>query len=371
MRVIDNFLLENKNRIVGLDIIRSIAILVVVYAHGVHLIPHEYRTLYSKIHPNIDGVSIFFVLSGFLIGGILLKIIKNSNFTHKDLWNFWVRRWFRTLPNYFLILIVIVLISSNEDLKQFNYKFFFFAQNLFTAQPLFFMESWSLSIEEWFYLLFPLLTFLVLKLLKNKKKSILYAAFIFITVPLIIRIVKYQLGLGIEDFDGNYRMVVALRLDTLMYGVFAAYIYAYKHSLWIKYKNICLVFGIILLVFFRFKFFHLFQPYPPISFNLESITVLLFMPYLSELKSTGVKLIDTFFIFISIISYSMYLFNHTIVLWHIMPFLHTILKLDNLSILQSIAISYFLYWFFTIFLSYLLYHLYEKRMTKLRDKIKF
>ena len=66
----------NPNRIYGLDILRAFAILFVVVGHGKHLLPDKY----SKIHSYIvfDGVSIFFVLSGFLIGGILLKILREQ-----------------------------------------------------------------------------------------------------------------------------------------------------------------------------------------------------------------------------------------------------------------------------------------------------
>ena len=57
-----------KDRIFGLDIVRSIAILLVVYKHGRWLLPDQLAFYYLLPLPHIDGVSIFFVLSGFLIG---------------------------------------------------------------------------------------------------------------------------------------------------------------------------------------------------------------------------------------------------------------------------------------------------------------
>lgn len=66
--------LNSTNRIIGLDVLRSIAILLVLYQHSIFLIssPNE---LYQI---RIDGVSIFFVLSGFLIGNILIKTFSES-----------------------------------------------------------------------------------------------------------------------------------------------------------------------------------------------------------------------------------------------------------------------------------------------------
>ena len=81
-----NETLSNK-RIYGLDILRSIAILSVVYGHGYvllsSLIPEK---LYSALCP-VEGVSLFFVLSGFLIGGIFLKIIEAPVYGAKGLLN--------------------------------------------------------------------------------------------------------------------------------------------------------------------------------------------------------------------------------------------------------------------------------------------
>ena len=61
--------------------------------------------------PLINGVELFFVLSGFLIGGILIKTFqKDNSFGIKTISNFWIRRWFRTLPNYDLILILNIIV---------------------------------------------------------------------------------------------------------------------------------------------------------------------------------------------------------------------------------------------------------------------
>ena len=69
----------DPHRIFGLDILRAFAIIFVMLDHGQQILPPIFREICSFI--SFDGVSIFFVLSGFLIGGILIKILnKKSNF---------------------------------------------------------------------------------------------------------------------------------------------------------------------------------------------------------------------------------------------------------------------------------------------------
>ena len=337
-----------RDRIIGLDIFRTIAIILVVYNHSC--------LLNSNLIPiNIDGVSIFFVLSGFLIGKILLGIITDTSFTKWDLINFWIRRWFRTLPNYFLIVTLIlsykVLVLNKWG--EFSYKYIFFIQNFWSPNPRFFPESWSLSVEEWFYILFPATCFIFHRFLKNKYKSILISALVFIIIPLSIRIIKYELGIGIDNIDENFRKIVVLRLDSLMYGIIGAYAWFNCRGVWYNYRFYFFIAGAIILL-------SNLSVYQPISFNLESITFLLFLPYLSSLKSTGIEFINKIFVFLSSISYSMYLINFSIVLGFLIP---------KTSIFIGSNFNYFLFWAYTIFISYAIYTFYEKPITKIRDFI--
>jgi len=89
----------------GLDVFRAVAILIVLYAHGKLLSGDAFS--FIPDFPLVDGVELFFVLSGFLIGTILISTIeKEQRFDVKSLFNFWKRRWFRTLPTYYFILII-------------------------------------------------------------------------------------------------------------------------------------------------------------------------------------------------------------------------------------------------------------------------
>ena len=101
-----------NHRVFGLDVIRALAIIMVLCSHSTLLLfPNQDTTLLTAIRFfGAIGVDLFFVLSGFLIGGIILKQLKEGKVSFKDFLYFWTRRWFRTLPNYFLILILNILV---------------------------------------------------------------------------------------------------------------------------------------------------------------------------------------------------------------------------------------------------------------------
>src|SRR5258708_3318141 len=162
-----------EQRNFGLDLVRAVAVLTVVFYHGEPFLSNHDNLKHIYSFFEIDGVPIFFVLSGFLIGGILLKIINNTNFGWKDLYGFWIRRWFRTLPNYYLVLLFLMgyYFLNGINLPNELVKYFFFCQNFSTPHPNFYDVSWSLSVEEWFYLSIPLLLFITLKFLPNKKRE--------------------------------------------------------------------------------------------------------------------------------------------------------------------------------------------------------
>ncbi len=103
---------QQESRIFGLDILRSSAILLVLCSHGFDPFLAEY---FPKLRLLIfmDGVDLFFVLSGFLIGLILIKQFeKNVDYTFLPIFNFWKRRWRRKLPNYYFILFLILFVPN-------------------------------------------------------------------------------------------------------------------------------------------------------------------------------------------------------------------------------------------------------------------
>jgi peptidoglycan/LPS O-acetylase OafA/YrhL len=361
----------DDKRVYGLDILRCLAILFVILSHGNSLLP-ESVTKFIKLIV-FDGVSLFFVLSGFLIGGILIKVLEKEEISSKTVLKFWTRRWFRTLPNYFLVLILLFLLHLFfRDGINFPTlgKYFIFSQNLYYKHPSFFPEAWSLSIEEWFYLIVPVFILIFGIMLKYKvKRSLLLTALIILVATTLFRFyrsVNIPLN-NIDDWDEIFRKQVFMRLDSLMYGVIGAYIAFFHRTLWLKHKFALLISGIVILTCaqivrrFNIEGFGLYLCV--FSFSINSFATLLLLPFLSDLKS-GKGAVYRYVTVISLISYSMYLLNLSVILdW--------ILRYVNLNMLHAfgIILKYLLFWFLTIGLSIILYKYYEVPMTRLRDRI--
>jgi len=360
-----NLSVDYNKRIYGLDVYRAIAIILVVQEHGSFMLKGTFLHNFPWIRL-IDGVELFFVLSGFLIGSILIKIIHNNNYklSSNNIFTFWKRRWFRTLPNYYLILIVNIILVKysiiNGDIDQFNYKFFLFLQNF--SQPFygFFWESWSLSIEEWFYIFLPISLFLVL-IFNRTHKGILIVIIILILLPLFYRIINSSENVDAFWWDVKFRKVILMRLDTIIYGVLAAYIKFYHRVFWKKSAIILFVSGLIMAL--AIPYIHR-EPNDFFSktfyFNLTSIAAMLLLPFADSIKKFKTS-IGKIVIHISLISYSMYLINLALVVQVITKNFPILNPTDGL-------IKYFIFWIIVIVSSSMLYHYFELPMMRLRDK---
>jgi peptidoglycan/LPS O-acetylase OafA/YrhL len=360
---------EYESRIFGLDLMRAIAIISVVNAHAVVLEKANTNFPWIKL---VDGVELFFVLSGFLIGGILIKLFqKSETFGLKVISRFWIRRWFRTLPNYYLVLILNIIVVYfgiiHEDFSQFNWKFFLFLQNFAGPFYGFFWESWSLSIEEWFYLLYPVILGIVYLILKkfnvSKKRIFLYAISVFLLIPFLLRAV-FASRIDVDTFWLEVRIfkVVIYRLDGIALGLFAAFIKNWYPDFWFKSRNITFILGIILI------YTVLYIRWVPNEYITKVFKVLftslgcfLLLPKFDSIRKAP-KLLVKVFTHISLISYSMYLLN-----------LALVAQVMNTNFppkgTYSAWASYIIYWVCVIGFSTLLYKYYEKPMMDLRDKI--
>lgn len=202
-----------KQRNFGLDVVRAVSILLVVAAH---------RFNYD-IETGVVGVQIFFVLSGFLIGQILINDFKNGGSVSTML-KFWKRRWYRTLPMYYLVLILKILFFGNP----YGWKmivYFFFLQANFVGID-FFPVSWSLIVEEWFYIFLPIVTFFVFKNGISPKR-LLYFLGAFILFFLASRFIWNYLHKGI----------ILYQFDCLLLGVVLATIKIYFNKFYLKLNS--------------------------------------------------------------------------------------------------------------------------------------
>ncbi|MFZ6658127.1 acyltransferase family protein [Undibacterium sp. TJN19] len=151
-----------QKRIYGLDTLRAIAILLVLMSH--------YSAFVSKQETfgfigNIGraGVDLFFVLSGYLIGNQTMSAVAKGQ--PLSIRNFFARRLLRTLPNYYVVLAAYFIFPAalSGSAVAPLWRFLTFTQNIGLEYGQTFTHSWSLCIEEQFYLILPLLTVLAIK----------------------------------------------------------------------------------------------------------------------------------------------------------------------------------------------------------------
>jgi peptidoglycan/LPS O-acetylase OafA/YrhL len=306
------------------------------------------------------------VLSGFLIGGILLKEISQKNeFSLSQLVVFWKRRWFRTLPNYYLILLLNFLFLKLHFINQYHNKpdwtFLVFLQNFNNTFYGFFSESWSLAIEEWFYIFTPLLMLLLIKIF-SAKQTFLIGTFTLIIFPIIYRFTIIQSNeIDFLSLENLTKKMVLTRLDSIGYGLLAAWILFYYNELFIKYKFHCVIIAIALQLFLEYN------KHQPISnwlqvfyFSLLPIVAMMFLPIAYSLK-TGNGYIAKSITHLSKISYSMYLIN--------LGLLAEVIESNfNVTSLQDGIIKYLIYWVMVISASTIIYKFFEKPIMNLRDK---
>ena len=316
-----------EKRIFGLDIMRAIAILLVVASHVVWIFPQT-KSLTTDLLSiaGVLGVEIFFVLSGFLIGRLIYNLFTAQEYCYKDMLYFWVRRWFRTLPNYYLILVFNVLLALylGTNLPDNLWRYFFFIQNISWEMPLFFGESWSLPIEEFAYIIGPLLLYLVLFLkLKISKPRLFFIITCVIIGVFLITKVFYNLnhsGTDMLFWNVNLKAVTIYRIDAIYYGVLASYVAINREKLWSKYRYLFLIIGG--LIFFGLNVIvpakQIFIESNPLFWNvlylpINSIAIAFTLPFLSQIK-TAPKLVLLPITMISLVSYAMYLIHYSVVM---------------------------------------------------------
>jgi peptidoglycan/LPS O-acetylase OafA/YrhL len=171
----------------------------------------------------------------------------------------------------------------------------------------------------------------------------------------------------------DYRRVVIMRMDNLMYGVIGAYISFYYEHFWTKNRYKFFITGIVLVLIW--KVFSYVYPnidsfyYANIFYPLFCMAVLCLLPLLSQYSLKKYGMIATAITYISLISYSLYLIHFSLI---------KKLLIDNIfssffegNTIQAILLKNTFYWTASILGALLLYKYFEIPTMKLRDKIKF
>ena len=367
---------RESGRVFGLDLLRAAAILMVICAHGfVVLYPHFGEALGIFGHGGFYGVELFFVLSGFLIGQILVRqggdLARAGNVAF-----FYVRRWFRTLPLFFLFLIVNIVLEYSFRAHRVGFgealSHGFFLRNLTGFHMTFFPESWSLAIEEWFYLLFPAALWLGLKITKRFDGVFLSAAFSFLAFSTIARMLTAPDPAA--TWSEELRMVVIYRFDALMLGMIGAWLSIRFPEAWRRSARFVAPAGLVLLIAMYatlWKFEHGQLAFGDdnyfartFRFTLVSVGFALLLPWASAWKLAGENFGSTAVRRIALWSYGLYLV-------HLPVFLlvtHAGFGADVPMSLPRALVSFVLQIGGAILLSAFLFRFFEAPCTRLRER---
>lgn len=297
-----------KNRIFGLDLVRALSVGAVVIAHS----GYDYILGFRF---GVIAIEYFFVMSGFLVGEMLIKEFHNGS-DFKLLMNFWIKRWFRTLPLYYLILFIKIFISE-PFVGSKVWPYLFFLQNN-VGGIAFFPVSWTLVIEEWFYLIMPLVIFLFFR------KGIQREKFMFFTIAVIVAQIALRVFyISVKEVPwGGIVGSFPFRFDSFMIGVFIAFIKVDYREIFDRLAKpsvfivISILFGVYLFVFAKSEggeFNSLVYWTRTIGFTITSVFLALQMPFLNNSKLLNNinqdNIFKKVFTWLSLLSYPIYLIH--------------------------------------------------------------
>jgi peptidoglycan/LPS O-acetylase OafA/YrhL len=199
-------------REIELDFIRGVAILMVLDFHSPHAVLFYPLVRMGFPHFGWTGVDLFFVLSGFLVGGLLIKEWKERG--RIDSKQFLIRRGFKIWPQYYVFLL-LMLVTGHRTLRE-------LWGNLLNIQNYVggVAHTWSLGVEEHAYLL------LVLCLVVAARRRTQMRNLFFFLAGVVVFVAILRLVLEIEGFD--IFSATHTRIDGILDGVMLAILYHYK-----------------------------------------------------------------------------------------------------------------------------------------------
>ena len=222
---------QNRERQPGLDLLRALAIVVVVIYHaGIMGFP-----LPGRIHRfGWIGVDLFFVLSGYLIGGQLLAPLARGR--HINLGRFFARRALRILPAYLVILAIYIFLPWWREYPEMTpwWKFIISVQNIGLHGGTAFSHAWSLAVEDQFYLLLPLILLFVNRW---RRAAVIIPCVIVLGGIALRTFLAWQnpatdSGVSFRGFQTWIYYPTWTRLDPLVFGVGLAAVEKFRPRWW-------------------------------------------------------------------------------------------------------------------------------------------
>ncbi|HYR23900.1 MAG TPA: acyltransferase [Chthoniobacterales bacterium] len=222
---------SDRERQPGLDLLRALAIIVVVIYHG--------GLFGFKLPGRVDrwgwiGVDLFFVLSGYLIGGQLLAPLARGQSINFG--RFFARRALRIMPAYFVVLAIYFLLPSWREFPEMSqplWKFLLSVQNIALHGGTAFSHAWSLAVEDQFYLCLPF----ILLFVNRWPRAAIIIPFVIVFGGIALRtFLAYQnlgeTGVSFRGFQAWIYYPTWTRLDPLVFGVALAAIEKLRPQWW-------------------------------------------------------------------------------------------------------------------------------------------
>jgi peptidoglycan/LPS O-acetylase OafA/YrhL len=241
-------------RLHGLDTLRALAVTLVVLHHYTLFVSNDDHTFGWVGQIGWAGVDLFFALSGYLIGNQIFAALKTG--AGLSLKSFYARRLLRTLPNYLVVLAMYFMwpaVGEEAPLAPL-WRYLSFTQNLGLAPGTAFSHSWSLAVEEQFYLVLP-----ALALFGAALRLRMAAAWAFVAC-VIVGGMLLRSGLWSGHVDAHeygiyfyYKLIYyasLCRLDELVAGVALALVKNRHPDLWTRmtsHGNRTLAAGVVVL----------------------------------------------------------------------------------------------------------------------------
>lgn len=227
---------KKRRYITGLDGIRAIAVIMVL----------AYHLKLALFKSGFLGVTVFFVLSGYLITGILISEVEEEGTI--DLKNFWLRRIRRLVPAVMSMAVVIIFVSAvvnrvifTKGCKDFlasvlgfnNWWQIFNKVSYFEAAgvPSPFTHCWSLAIETQFYLIYPLILLGIYKLAKSRGEGRAKRGLLFAGVTLLLALISVILMIVLFNPQQDASRVyygTDTRAFSLLFGALLAILWDYR-----------------------------------------------------------------------------------------------------------------------------------------------
>ena len=243
---------QDRERQPGLDLLRALAIIVVVIYHA---------ALFGfKLPGRVDrfgwiGVDLFFVLSGYLIGGQLLAPLARDQ--RMNLGRFFARRALRIMPAYFVVLAIYFLLPSWREYSEMSqplWKFVLSIQNIALHGGTAFSHAWSLAVEDQFYLALP---FLLLFLYRRLSSAVIVPCLLVVGGIALRAFLAAQNpsidgGVSFRGFQAWIYYPTWTRLDPLVFGVALAAIEKFRPQWWRRLTNYAIWLwlpGLVLIVY--------------------------------------------------------------------------------------------------------------------------